>query len=99
LDESEKELEASKAELEALRKEYEQQKAELMTLKEELRTQKNESATASDALTKANQFLQDTKVEIEAREAAWRKREAQLERQRFLWQIACVIVGGVAAAV
>ena len=99
LEESEKELETSKAELEALRREYELQKAELITLRAELKTQKNESATASDALTKANQFLADTKAEIEAREAAWRKREAQLEMQRLLWQIACLVVGGVAAAV
>ena len=98
LEESERELETSKAELEALRKEYELQKAELITLRNELRTQKNESATASDALTKANKFLADTKVEIEAREAAWRKREAQLERQRLLWQIAAVVLGGVAIA-
>ena len=100
LDESGKELEASKAELEALRKEYEQQKAELMMLKEELRTQKNESATASDALTQANKFLADTKAEIEAREAFWRKREAQLERQRLLYQVilAGLVVGGVAIA-
>ncbi len=98
LEESERELETSKAELEALRKEYELQKAELMTLKEELKTQKNESATVSDSLVKANKFLADMKTEIEAREAAWRKREAQLERQRFLWQIACVVLGGVAIA-
>lgn len=96
LDESERELESSKVELDALRKEYELQKAELMTLKEELRTQKNESATASDALTRANQFLKNTKEEIEAREAAWRKRETQLERQRTLWQIVAVFVGGIA---
>jgi len=100
LDESERELETSKAELEALRKEYELQKAELITLRAELKTQKNESATASDALTRANQFLQDTKAEIEANEAAWRKREAQLERQRFLWQIISVACayGGYAIA-
>ena len=75
------------------------QKAEIETLRKELSELKTESATASDALLKANQYLQDTKKEIEANEAAWRKRENQLERQRLLWQIISVLVGGAGVAI
>ena len=55
---------------------------------------------ASDALTKANQYLQDIKKEIDANEKRWKARETQLERQRVLWQIVAVLAaaGGVAAA-
>lgn len=73
-------------------------KAEIVTLKNELALAKSESATASDAIAKANQYLADTREEILANEAAWRKREAQLERQRLLWQIVAVVLGGVAIA-
>lgn len=74
------------------------QRAENARLTQELKDAKIESQTASDAITKANQFLSDTKKEIEANEAAWRKRETQLERQRLLWQIVSVIAGGIAFA-
>ena len=84
--------------LATLLKESELQKAEIGKLRQELSALKAESKTASDALTKANQYLSDTKKEIEANEATRRKREAQLERQRLLWQIVAVIVGGVAVA-
>ena len=55
---------------------------------------------ASNALTKANQYLQDIKKEIDANEKRWKARETQLERQRVLWQIVAVLAaaGGVAAA-
>ena len=82
-----------------LSQEYETQKAELEMLRRELAALKAESVTVSDALLKVNQYLQDTKAEIEANEATHRKRENQLERQRLFWQIACLVVGGVAAAV
>lgn len=74
------------------------QKAEIEKLRKELTTLRQESATASDALTKANEYLRNTKAEIEANEAAWRKRENQLERQRLLWQIIAVVIGGAAIA-
>ncbi len=84
----------------ALLEESKLQKAEIEKLRQELTALRQESATASDALTKANKFLADTKAEIEANEAAWRKRENQLERQRLLWQIVSVlaICGGAAIA-
>ncbi|MBR1760899.1 MAG: hypothetical protein IJ741_06945 [Schwartzia sp.] len=81
-----------------LLKESELQKAEIEKLRQELTALKSESLTASDALTKANQYLSDTKKEIEANEATHRKRENQLERQRLLWQIVAVLIGGVAVA-
>ena len=81
-----------------LLKESELQKAEIAKLRQELSALKAESKTASDALTTANQYLQDTRREIMENEATWRKRENQLERQRLLWQLACVIIGGVAIA-
>lgn len=69
------------------------QKAEIEKLTQELKDAKAESLTAYESMVKANQYLQDTKKEIEANEAAWRKRENQLERQRLEWQIASVLFG------
>ena len=63
------------------------QKAENAKLTKELQDAKQESLTAYESIAKANQYLSDTKAEIEANEAAWRKRENQLERQRLLWQV------------
>ena len=76
------------------------QKAEIEKLTQELKEAKSESLTAYESIAKANKFLADTKAEIEANEAAWRKRENQLERQRLLWQIVSVLAvcGGVAIA-
>lgn len=69
------------------------QRAEIEKLKTELKDAKSESLTAYESIAKANQYLSDTKKEIEANEAAWRKRENQLERQRLEWQIASVLFG------
>jgi len=69
------------------------QKEEVAKLRAELTQQRIELNTAYEAIQKANQFLADTKKEIEANEAAWRKRENQLERQRLEWQIASVLFG------
>jgi predicted proteasome-type protease len=69
------------------------QKAENEKLTQELKNAKAESLTAYESMMKANQYLADTKKEIEANEAAWRKRENQLERQRLEWQIASVLFG------
>lgn len=69
------------------------QKAEIEKLTQELKDAKAESLTAYESMMKANQYLNDTKKEIEANEAAWRKRENQLERQRLEWQIASVLIG------
>lgn len=76
------------------------QKAEIEKLKSELKSAKEESLTAYESIVRANQFLRDTKAEIEANEAAWRRRETQLERQRLIWQIVAVLAigGGVAIA-
>ena len=75
-------------------------KAENERLTKELRDAKSESLTAYEAIVKANQYLQDTKNEIEANEAAWRKRENQLKRQRLLWQVFSALCawGGYAIA-
>ena len=80
--------------------ELQTQKAENARLMLELKNAKAESATASDAITKANKYLIDTKAQIEANEAAWRKRETQLERQRLFYQILSVLAvgGGIALA-
>ncbi len=69
------------------------QKAENAKLTQELKDAKAESLTASDAILKANQYLLDTREEIEAQRAEWQKREAQLERQRLEWQIASALLG------
>lgn len=76
------------------------QKAEIEKLKSELKSAKEESLTAYESIARANQFLRDTKAEIEANEAAWRQRETQLERQRLIWQIVAVLAigGGVEIA-
>ena len=76
------------------------QKAELAKLKKDLADARSESLTSYDSIIRANQYLADTKKEIEAREAEWRKRENQLERQRLEWQIlfALAVGGGIALA-
>lgn len=76
------------------------QKEEISKLKNDLAIAKNESLSSYESIMKANQYLVDTKKEIEAREAEWRKRENQLERQRLEWQIlfALAVCGGVAVA-
>jgi hypothetical protein len=76
------------------------QKEEIAKLKNDLAIAKNESLSSYESIMKANQYLADTKKEIEAREAEWRKRENQLERQRLEWQIlfALAVCGGVALA-
>ena len=83
-----------------LLEESKMQKSEIERLKTELLTVKTESLNSYESLVKANQFLQDTREEIKAREAEWRKRENQLERQRVFWQIAFALAigGGVAIA-
>ena len=76
------------------------QKEEIAKLKNDLAIAKNESLSSYESIMQANQYLADTKKEIEAREAEWRKRENQLERQRLEWQIlfALAVCGGVALA-
>lgn len=83
-----------------LLEESKMQKSEIERLKTELLTVKTESLNSYESLVKANQFLSDTRKEIKAREAEWRKRENQLERQRLTWQIlfALAVGGGVAIA-
>ncbi len=76
-----------------LLEEFGMQKEEISKLRAELKAQRAELNTAYESIAKANQFLADTKKEIEANEAAWRKRENQLERQRLEWQIASVLLG------
>lgn len=83
----------------ALSEESKTQKAEIEKLKNELRLAKTESMTAYEAIVQANQYLSDTREEIKAREAEWQKREAQLEKQRLLWQILTVVVGGAGVAI
>ena len=73
---------------------------EISRLKSELAAAKSESRTAYESIVKANQYLNDTKAEIEAQRAEWQKREAKLERQRLEWQIlfALAVGGGFALA-
>lgn len=63
------------------------QKEEIAKLKNDLTIAKTESLSSYESIQRANQFLADTRAEIEAQKAEWRKRENQLERQRLLWQI------------
>lgn len=78
-----------------LLEEFGMQKEEISKLRAELKAQRAELNTAYKSIAKANQFLADTKKEIEANEAAWRKRESQLERQRLEWQIASALIGWI----
>ena len=83
-----------------LSNESQMQKEEIAKLKKDLAAVKTESLTAYESIVKANQYLADTKAEIEAQRAEWQKREAQLERQRLEWQIlfALAVGGGIALA-
>ena len=75
-----------------------QSQTELMKLKAELTQCKAEAESARNSLAIANDELQKASESFKASEAAHRRRENQLERQRLLWQIITVIVGGVAVA-
>jgi len=75
-----------------------QSQAELTKLKAELQTCKNEAESARLSLQIANRDLQIASESLKASEAEHRERENQLERQRLLWQILTVIIGGVAVA-
>lgn len=72
--------------------------AELMKLKAELQTAKNDVQSARQSLATANAELQKALESVNESEREHRARETQLERQRVLWQIIAVIVGGVAIA-
>jgi len=75
-----------------------QSQTELTKLKAELKACKAEAESARASLVTANEELQKASESFKASEAAHRRRENQLERQRLLWQIITVIVGGVAVA-
>ena len=77
----------------SLLEEFGMQKTEIEKLRAELAAQRTELKMAYESIERANQYLADTKKEIEANEAAWRKRENQLEKQRLEWQIASVLLG------
>ncbi len=79
-----------------LLEESKMQKAEIAKLKKDLADAKSESLASYESIQRANQFLADTRAEIEAQRSEWRKRENQLERQRLLWQIfsALCVYGG-----
>lgn len=61
---------------------------------------KVKSLTTCEEIVHATQYLSATKRGIEANEDALRKCEAQLERQRVLYQVLCVLAvgGGIALA-
>jgi len=71
---------------------------ELMTLRNELTRCKAEAESARASLQTANEELQKAVQSLKESEAAHRRRENQLKRQRLLWQIITVIIGGVAVA-
>lgn len=72
--------------------------AELAKLKAELNLCKAEAESARQSLQTANSELQKALESVNESEREHRRRETQLERQRVLWQIIAVIVGGVAIA-
>ena len=71
---------------------------ELKTLRNELKACKAEAESARASLAIANDELQKASESFKQSEAAHKRRENQLERQRLLWQIITVIVGGVAVS-
>jgi chromosome segregation ATPase len=75
-----------------------QSQTELTKLKAELKACKAEAESARASLAIANRDLQIASESFKQSEAAHRRRENQLERQRLLWQIITVIIGGVAVA-
>lgn len=82
-------LSESEADCEKLTQELLKQKAEIAKLRGELLLLKNQSAKVSEALTKAEQSLNDaeTKAKSELKKQS---------RQKRLWQIVAVVLGGVA---
>ena len=98
LSESDEGLTIAAEELTRLRRELSEAKRALEESQKSLTQMKSDAEDARASLQTANAELQKALQSVEASEKEHRRRETQLERQRVLWQIIAVIVGGVAVA-
>ena len=72
------------------------QRSEIAQLKERLTGLESESENAASALQRANESLQNTRLEFQKNEQAHARREKRLNNKIAAWQIIAVILGGVA---
>ena len=72
------------------------QRSEIAQLKERLTGLGSESENAASALQRANESLQNTRLEFQKNEQEHARREKRLNNKITVWQIIAVILGGVA---
>ena len=72
------------------------QRSEIAQLKERLTGLGSESENAASVLQRANESLQNTRLEFQKNEQEHARREKRLNNKITVWQIIAVILGGVA---
>ena len=85
-------LTEARSESEALRERLDEVERQLLGLRDELERLRSESQNAKESLTRANRELQSA---VESVKTLERKRR-RIERQRNLWEVVAVILGGIA---
>ena len=86
-------LMGSESETAALMIELQQQQQETAKLKERLQALEAESKTAENSIAKANEYLQNTRLEFQAREREHERTEAALKNKLTAWQIVAALLG------
>ena len=96
LTQSQEALTISQQEALRLLNELTAQKQEISTLKQRLIWLGGESENAKSALQRANESLQNTRLEFRKNEEEHARRERHLKNKIIVWQVVAVILGGVA---
>ncbi|MGP1470955.1 MAG: hypothetical protein ACTTJE_05090 [Schwartzia sp. (in: firmicutes)] len=92
LSESSADLTIAQSESEALREKLGEVERRLRGLRDELEQLRSESQNAKESLTRANRELQSAVESVKTLE----KTRRRIERQRDLWEVVAVILGGIA---
>ena len=92
LSESSEDLTIARSESEALRERLGEVERQLRGLRDELERLRSESQNAKESLTIANRELQSAVESVKRLE----KTRRRIERQRDLWEVVAVILGGIA---
>lgn len=93
---SQETLTHSRQETAQLLSELSTQRQEIAALKQRLNVLSSESQNAESALQRANESLQNTRLEFRKNEEEHTNRERRLKNKITVWQVVAVILGGVA---
>ncbi|WP_315452232.1 hypothetical protein [uncultured Selenomonas sp.] len=93
---SQETLTHSRQETAQLLNELSAQRQEIAALKQRLNALSSESQNAESALQRANESLQNTRLEFRKNEEEHARRERHLKNKIIVWQVVAVILGGVA---